>query len=182
MPKKRLFIGTLTEVKGIEEVKSQIELLKIVGKWVEKENLHFTYRFLGDVEEEKIPQISTMLRGKLKGVKAPKISYKGLGVFPSLKSPRVLWIGIESDSIDEVKRRVDQALLPFGFPMEEKFVPHLTLLRIKKMRHTTKFKQYVFKMKEHLFEEKIESKVCIIESKLTSKRPIYKVLEEINLD
>ncbi|RUM41575.1 MAG: RNA 2',3'-cyclic phosphodiesterase, partial [Desulfurobacterium sp.] len=79
MAKKRLFVGTLTSVSGIEIVREKIESLKISGKWVEKKNIHFTYRFLGDVEEEKISQIGQMLRNRLKGVKAPVISYRGLG-------------------------------------------------------------------------------------------------------
>jgi 2'-5' RNA ligase len=37
-------------------------------------------------------------------------------------------------------------------------------------------------MKEYLFDKKIEPKVCLIESKLTSEGPIYRVLEEIVLD
>ena len=182
MAKKRLFVGTLTSVSGIEIVREKIESLRISGKWVEKENTHFTYRFLGDVEEEKISQIGQMLRNRLKGVKAPVISYRGLGVFPNLKFPRVLWVGMESERIEEVKRRIDQALMPFGFPIEENFKPHLTLLRIKKLRHATKFKSYIFQMKEYLFDKKIEPKVCLIESKLTSEGPIYRVLEEIVLD
>ncbi|RUM43442.1 MAG: RNA 2',3'-cyclic phosphodiesterase [Desulfurobacterium sp.] len=182
MPKKRLFVGTLTSVVGLEEVREFIDSLGIVGKWVEKENLHFTYRFLGDVEEEKIKGIAGMLRGRLKGVRAPTVEYRGLGVFPSLRSPRVLWVGVESETIYEVKRRVDMALLPFGFPPEEGFTPHLTLLRIKKMRHQTRFKNYIFKMREHLFERKVEAKVCLIESKLTPRGPVYSVLEEILLD
>ena len=182
MPKKRLFVGTLTSVAGLESVKRFIDSLGIIGKWVEKENLHFTYRFLGDVDEERIPSILSMLKGRLKGVKAPFVEYKGLGVFPSLRSPRVLWVGMNSEALYEVKKRVDMALLPFGFPLEERFTPHLTLLRIKKMKHQTKFKNYLFKMKEHLFERKLEAKVCLIESKLTSQGPIYSVLEEIVLD
>ncbi|WP_163327768.1 RNA 2',3'-cyclic phosphodiesterase [Desulfurobacterium thermolithotrophum] len=182
MAKKRLFIGTLTTVSGIETVKERIELLGILGKWVEKENIHFTYRFLGDIEEERIPQIKQMLKNKLKGTTAPMVTYKGLDVFPNLKSPRVLWIGMKSEEIEEVKRKIDQALMPFGFSPEKIFKPHLTLFRIKKLRHATKFKSYIFQMKEHFFDKKVEQKVCLIESKLTSKGPIYKVLEEIILD
>ncbi|TCK04533.1 RNA 2',3'-cyclic phosphodiesterase [Phorcysia thermohydrogeniphila] len=182
MPKKRLFIGTLTFVSGLEAVREVIDSLGITGKWVERENIHFTYRFLGDVDEEKIPSIASMLKGKLRGVRAPLVEYKGLGVFPSLRSPRVLWVGMNSEALYEVKRKVDMALLPFGFPLEERFTPHLTLLRIKKLRHQTKFKNYLFKMREHLFERKLEAKVCLIESKLTPQGPIYSVLEEILLD
>ena len=182
MPKKRLFVGTLTVVSGLDAVRKAIDSMGIIGKWVEEENIHFTYRFLGDVEEERIPSIAKMLKGKLKGVKAPVVEYKGLGVFPSLRSPRVLWVGMESEDLQEVKRRVDLALMPFGFPPEDNFTPHLTLLRIKKLRHFTRFRNYLFQMKDHFFERKVESRLCLIESRLTPEGPIYSVLEEVVLD
>lgn len=182
MKKKRLFLGTLVSIPKLLEVRKFISSIKVEGKWVEEENLHFTYRFLGDFEEEKIPQLVSFLRQKLKGARAPKVTYRGLGVFPDRERPRVLWVGVESEGIGEVKRRVDQALMPFGFPMEESFTPHVTLLRIKRMRHRGKFSSYLFKMKDFVFEERVEPKVSLIESKLTEKGPIYSVLEEFSLD
>ncbi|WP_457679506.1 RNA 2',3'-cyclic phosphodiesterase [Thermovibrio sp.] len=178
--KKRLFVGTFTPV-NFKEVKRKVEELGVEGKWVEEENLHITFRFLGEVEEGKIPQISQMLRGKLKGASPFKVNYKGLGTFKRNGIERVLWIGIESEGIKEVKRRVDQALMPFGFPIEEGFIPHLTLLRIKKLKRRIKFRNYLYSMREHLFLTRVENRVCLIESSLTPKGPIYKVVEEFNL-
>ena len=179
--KKRLFVGTFVSIPEFREVKRYVSSLKIEGKWVEEENLHFTYRFLGDVEEEKIPQIVGFLRQKLKGAPSPKITYRGLGVFPSKERPRVLWIGVESEEVKEVKALIDSALMPFGFSLEEGFTPHVTLLRIKKMRHRGKFSSYLFKMKEFVFAERMEPKVSLIESRLTEKGPIYSVVEEFCL-
>ena len=180
--KKRLFMGTLVSILGIDHVKNFISSLGIEGKWVETENLHFTYRFIGDFEESKIGQLVTFLNQKLKGIQPPKVTYKGLGVFPNRDKPRVLWIGVESEGLQTVKKSIDQALMPFGFPPEEKFTPHVTLLRIKKMKHRTKFNSYLFKMKKHVFLERTEYSVVLIESKLTEKGPIYSVVEEFRLD
>lgn len=182
MAKKRLFIGTFTSVSGMEMVRETVESLGILGKWVEKENIHFTYRFLGNVKEENVSQIGRALKGKLKGLKAPTVEYRGLGVFPNFKFPKVLWIGVESKVVENLKRKVDQALLPFGFPLEQNFKPHVTLLRINKLRHAIKFKSYLFQMKDYHFDRKVERKVYLIESKLTREGPIYSVLEEVILD
>ena len=179
--KKRLFVGTLVSIPEFKEVKRFISSLKIEGKWVEEENLHFTYRFLGDVEEEKIPQIVGFLKQKLKGAPSPKVIYRGLGVFPNRERPRVLWVGVDSEGVKEVKSRVDRALMPFGFQVEENFTPHVTLLRIKKMRHRGKFSSYLFKMKEFVFAERVEPKVALIESRLTERGPVYSVVEEFCL-
>ena len=181
MAKRRLFVGTFTPLPGFEELKRELSKLKVEGKWVEPENLHLTFRFLGDVEEEKIPQIARLLRGKLKGAPPFRVEYRGLGSFSKGGIPKVLWVGVYSGEIGEVKRRVDQALMPFGYPLEEDFKPHVTLLRIKKLRHRVKFKGYLFKMREHLFAERREEKLFLIESRLTSRGPIYKPIEEFKL-
>ncbi len=179
--RKRLFIGTFTPI-DYGQVKKEVESLGIEGKWVEPENLHITFRFLGDVEEEKIPQIAKMLRGKLKNAQKFKVQYRGLGTFKRNGIDRVLWVGVLSEGIEEVKRVVDQALMPFGFTPEESYTPHLTLLRIKKLRRRIKFKNYLHRMKDYLFKEREESSVCLIESKLTSKGPVYSIVEEFHLD
>jgi 2'-5' RNA ligase len=182
--KRRLFVGVLVPAlkEKAREVKEEVSELQVEGKWVEPENLHFTLRFLGEVEEFKVSQIKQSLKLKLKGAKSVPVRYKGLGVFPNGERPRVLWIGVESEGLSEIKRRVDQALAPFGFTQEESYTPHVTLLRIKKLRRRTKFKQLLFKLKEELFLEQTETKVALIESKLSSRGPTYTVLEEFKLD
>ncbi len=180
--KKRLFVGTLTDIEQVSDIRKEVEALGIEGKWVEKENLHFTYRFLGSVEEDRISQIAGMLRLRLKGASAPTVTYRGLGVFPSLKAPKVLWIGLESDGLSDIKERIDKALAPFGFPPEGKFTPHLTLLRIKKMRRRTKFSRFIERMKDFTFKVEKEFVVSLIESRLTPEGPVYSVVEEFRLD
>jgi len=178
--KKRLFVGTFTPL-DFKDVKREIEGLGVEGKWVEPENLHITFRFIGEVEEETVPQIARMLRGKLRGAPPFRVEYRGLGTFRKNGLERVLWVGIRSEEIGEIKRRVDRALMPFGFTPEENFTPHLTLLRIKRMRRRIKFRNYLHSMKEHLFEEREERKICLIESRLTPRGPVYKVVEEFDL-
>jgi len=180
--KKRLFVGIFTPL-DFEEVRREVEELGVVGKWVERENLHVTLRFIGEVEEEKVPQIARMLKGRLKGAPKVRLSYRGLGTFNRNGLPRVLWVGVEGEGLKEVKRRVDQALMPFGLPPEdeESYRPHITLLRIKKLRRRGKFSGILFRMREFDFGGKESSKVCLIESKLTPEGPVYEVVEEFPL-
>jgi len=181
--RKRLFVGSFVQIpqEEVKKVRSTVENLKIEGKWVELHNLHFTYRFIGEVEEEKVPQIVQMLRGRLKGVESFPVKFTGLGTFTSNGLPRVLWIGVESQGVYTVKERVDQALMPFGLPPEREFKPHVTLLRIKKLRRRGKLGELVMKMKNHVFLERTEVSVALIESKLTPQGPIYSVVEEFKL-
>jgi len=181
MAKRRLFIGSMVRVQNLPEVREKIEELQIEGKWVEPENLHFTYRFLGEIEEERIPQIKLALSGSLRKAKPHKVELKGLGVFKRNGVPSILWVGVVSDEVIEIKKLIDKSLKVFGFAPEEKFTPHVTLLRIKRFRHRAKFNSYLLKMRDFSFGSKTEKSIYLVESKLTSKGPKYTVLEEFSL-
>jgi 2'-5' RNA ligase len=63
--KKRLFvaIGLPEEIKKkLEEIQKQLRRFAIDAKWVKPEGIHLTLKFLGYVEEDKIPQIVELLR------------------------------------------------------------------------------------------------------------------------
>ncbi len=180
--KKRLFVAHMVKIGGISEIKERVNGFKVLGKWVESENLHFTYRFIGDFEVERIEDLKFELRERLKDIKAPEVKYKGLGVFPNFSSPRVLWIGVHSTSVGDVKKGVDLALKKFGFGAEERaFKPHVTLMRIKRLRHAIKFKSFLFSMKEKVFHEDTAYTVSLVESKLTEKGPLYREILKVEL-
>ncbi|WP_457567422.1 RNA 2',3'-cyclic phosphodiesterase [Desulfurobacterium sp.] len=182
--KKRLFIGTGISLPDTElkNIKRKMDALGISGKWVEKCNLHFTYRFLGEVLSPFIPEISKSLKNHLSRVNKIEMELKGLGVFPDIKRPKVLWIGVNAPDIDTIKRAVDASLEPFGFKKEQqKFIPHVTVLRIKRFRHRIKFSQYLNTMKEYCFLKTTVEEVSLVESVLTPDGPIYKTLEKVVL-
>jgi 2'-5' RNA ligase len=173
----RVFIGTITTVRGVWQIKEKVFSYGVEGKWVEKHNLHFTYRFLGELTDSVVSEIAESLKNSLKEVEAPEIVYKGLGVFNN----RVLWVGMESEGIFKVKKRIDSILAEFGFEEEKRFTPHLTLLRIKRLRDPHGFKRFVKSMENYVFERKKEKFVHFVESTLTRKGPIYRVIEKYEL-
>ncbi|MFQ5883156.1 MAG: RNA 2',3'-cyclic phosphodiesterase, partial [Candidatus Methylomirabilales bacterium] len=73
-------------------------------------------------------------------------SLAGLGTFPPKGRPRVVWVGVEQGAEEVVKLqgRVEEVLLPLGFPREERpFHPHLTLGRVKGMRQLSPLLEYL---------------------------------------
>ncbi|GKT33360.1 RNA 2',3'-cyclic phosphodiesterase like protein, partial [Aduncisulcus paluster] len=61
--------------------------------WVKPENMHFTLKFLGPIEESKLAEV----QGLLKNIPVVnfKISTSEAGFFPALEKPHVIWIGLE---------------------------------------------------------------------------------------
>jgi len=104
--------------------------------WIVPENLHITLKFLGPIELTQRALVATAVARLAAGVAPFDITLRGLGAFPSLTRPRVIWGGIDdgAHTLISVADAVERALLPLGFSAEERFVPHVTLGRVRQPR------------------------------------------------
>lgn len=103
--------------------------------WSKPENLHINLKFLGSTTESQVAQIRQAVESAISRVSPFELELKGFGVFPDHRSPRVLWIGLGGalDSLTTLAGCVDRAVVPLGFPQEDRqFRPHLTVARVKK--------------------------------------------------
>ncbi len=184
---KRTFVAIKINISKqtaelFNNIKFQLRDEKI--KWVDPGNMHLTLFFLGDTEEKLIPEISEKLKLKLKGIKFFKLKCKKLGLFKSISNPRVLWFGLEEEqALQELKLRVDKVINTFGYESEnKKFVPHLTLGRIKFLKNKKHLEVIVEKYKDQTIQEFEVNEIIFYESKLTPQGSIYSVLYKIRLD
>lgn len=103
-------------------------------RWVKPENMHLTIKFLGDVEEKKLPEIENALTGSVEKIKPFHYSLSGTGCFPNCRRPRVLWVGISESSgfLQHLFENIEERLVKIGLPKEKRnFTPHLTVGRVK---------------------------------------------------
>ena len=103
--------------------------------WSKPENLHVNLKFFGDTTESQVDRIRRAVEPAISHVSPFVVECKGFGVFPDNRSPRVLWIGLGGalDSLSALAECVGQAVVPLGFPQEDRpFRPHLTVARVKK--------------------------------------------------
>ncbi len=99
-------------------------------KWVEKVNMHLTLKFLGEVEDRAAAGVRQALRSV--SFRPFEARAAGFGAFPSGSRPRVVWVGLEpADRISSLHGSIDAALLPLGFPPDDRFSPHMTIGRIR---------------------------------------------------
>ncbi len=131
----RLFVAIDLPEGVKEEVfskKSEFDLERV--RWVRKENLHLTLKFLGNVNEKALPSIKKSLQEIASQTKAFSFKLHDFGAFPTLKRARVLWIGVSDGNYEVIKlaELIDQQLSRLGFEKEKrKFHPHITLARLK---------------------------------------------------
>jgi RNA 2',3'-cyclic 3'-phosphodiesterase len=125
----RLFLGI--------DLPAEIEdHLALVGggipraRWEEREKLHVTLRFIGEVDGGTKRRIEDALEE----VRHPPFSLAvaGVGFFPPGGKPRILWAGIDGAApLHELHARIERALLAVGVPSEgRKYSPHVTLARL----------------------------------------------------
>lgn len=103
-------------------------------QWVKPESIHLTLKFLGDIPEDRVPDIQAALACVADRHVRFAVAAEGLGVFPDVRAPRVLWVGLTNhvDTLKRVAADAEAALSAIGFPPDPKlFHPHLTLARIK---------------------------------------------------
>src|SRR3989338_9588309 len=159
-----------------DELKTEIlplqkELARIAdAKLVEPENLHFTLKFLGGIDNRTLAEAKNMLGKVSAGFKPFSASAKGMDAFPDINYIRVVWIGCPE--LYNLQKAVDDSLSPL-FRKERKINPHLTLARIRSERNKEALADFINKNKAieigSFRVEEIKLKV----SMLTPKGPVY---------
>src|SRR3989344_5310912 len=99
---KRLFVAAEVSEEVKDRIKPVLDELSQTGadlKLVSLSHLHFTLKFLGEVEEKKIQEIEKKLAGIAEKTKGFEVSVKGVGVFPNLERISVVWVGVENSSL-----------------------------------------------------------------------------------
>jgi 2'-5' RNA ligase len=104
-----------------------------VGRRVPEENLHLTLTFLGDVADDGLEE----LHDTLSAIRAAPVElrFAGLGVFGDDR-PRALWAAVAGEApLLGLQKQVDRAARRAGLaPEARRFVPHVTLARMKGRR------------------------------------------------
>ncbi len=150
-------------------------------KFVNPSNVHITMKFLGDVPDEKLNEISNALDK----VSFPSFdaTFKGIGAFPNTKDPKVLWVGCEG-AFDELYGSINKCLHFLKLKKDNhEFSVHITFARVKFIEKRQK--QHLSQLLEELEYLKLGSMhidhFSLKKSTLTPEGPYYKTLHEVNL-
>lgn len=148
-------------------------------KCVERENIHLTMRFLGDVREGMLEELT----GLISGVNfAPfGMELRSVGAFPNLRRPRVIWVGI-TRGVNELKGifdRLESGLMGMGFRPERRgFSPHITIARVRSGRNRDRLVERVMDHADDEIGEMEVEHVRLKKSVLTPRGPVYSTLAQ----
>jgi RNA 2',3'-cyclic 3'-phosphodiesterase len=100
------------------------------ARWMTREQLHLTLRFIGEVDGLKAAAIDDALSA----VETARfmLELKGVGEFGG-RRPHTLWAGVRAnDALTHLQRKIESACRRCGLePDGHKFLPHVTLARLK---------------------------------------------------
>lgn len=143
-------------------------------KLVERENLHFTVKFLGEISESQASEV--LARLSRLGLHRTTVDLRGAGAFPNLRRPRVIWAGVARESEGEVEpiaRQVVGALEGLGERDDRPFQAHITLGRVRSPRGSRELGELLARHSERSFGVAELSELKLKSSRLTPAGPIY---------
>ncbi len=171
----RVFISIdMPEAVKKQIVKIQNSLPEFSGKLTEPENLHLTLKFLGEIDEKRLGEVERRLKEiKLDGFET---EIDSIGIF-SEKFIRIIWLHLRN--CDKLQKEIDNVLKDL-FPRERRFMSHLTIARVKRIKDKKKFLESLEKIKisEIRF---VVNEFELKKSVLTEKGPVYEILREYKL-
>lgn len=140
----RAFIGCVLDLGATRKVqelsRATRSLAEAAGwdvRWVPAPNLHFTLRFLGDIDQGLIEPVAEAVRAVARATPTLLVGVGGLGSFPDRDAPRVLYADVSRghEGLAGLAGQLEAALEALGFPRATRpFVGHMTLGRVRSSR------------------------------------------------
>ena len=176
----RAFVAVEISDEGIlKKIQTFQNNIKINAKPTKINQIHFTLKFLGEINQTKCKNVKDILN-EISFSKF-QISLKNVGVFPNLKNPRVIWIGTEKEGAEQLTslaNEIGMKLTTIGFEKDKKFKPHLTVFRVKKKIND--ISSIMKDVETTEFGSETITKIKLKKSVLSPKGPEYSDLLEVN--
>ena len=169
-----LEIGNAGVIDSLVEAQKRLAGTGADLKLVERENLHFTVRFLGEISARDAAEVDSRLKAlSLAGGDA---QVSGIGAFPNVARPRVLWSGVAPPGdalVTSIARSVQESLAGIGLPEEGVFRPHVTIARVRSARNSERLATVLRSSASSPFGTATLSSLKLKSSVLTPAGPVY---------
>jgi RNA 2',3'-cyclic 3'-phosphodiesterase len=152
-------------------------------KFVETNNFHFNLKFFGELDEAKIPALKAAIDAACRDIRPFEIKIAGTGAFPNSNYIRVLWLGVKDgkEELVSLGEKVQRSVESLGYGAEERFVPHLTLDRVRSNRDNAAIASVMEKLKDSEIGVMKVDRLVLFRSVLGANGPIYEEVFAINL-
>jgi RNA 2',3'-cyclic 3'-phosphodiesterase len=147
---------------------------------------HLTLRFLGEVDEATVDQLTRRLGPVVAGCSSFEFVVDGVGVFPRADRPRVVWRGVTrgAGDLEALARLVREVVESVGLaPDRTPFVPHVTLFRVRSARDRERAVRLLRSAEETPAPVVVSVRsVDLVESRLEPRGAIHRIVARFPLD
>lgn len=151
--------------------------------WIKPHNRHITLHFLGDTQQDRIPEVIGALH-QLPLPEAFAVHAGEVNAFPSVDKARIIWAGLDTGDADmqSLAVAVRGVLTDLGLPADEKpFVSHITLGRTKSSRNHALLRRALKEAKIPTHATEPLTSFSLYQSALSSSGPVYTELHRWTL-
>lgn len=170
----RLFVA-IDLPDNVKEILRGIQKILPDAKMTAVRDFHLTLKFLGECDGVMRKKVEE----ELKHVKFQSfnVALGNIGIFGGERNPRVVWVKVEAPLLlKETADEIEDRMVRLGFEKENRFMPHLTLSRMKFVRDPWKFAEELKRITAP--EEKFAvSEFCLFKSRLSSAGALYTKLK-----
>ena len=186
METTRTFLAVFPPATVVERVADALESVRQAGDgvgWVKAANVHYTLRFLGDLEPAGVEAAKRAAVRAATNTPPFQVALGAPGIFPDARRPRVLWLGASAGAqpLTGLARVLETALMAEGFGRADKpFAPHLTLGRVRDSADGPKVaaRFLAASFPAHPFEVR---ELLVVRSKLDPRGALYEPLAAVAL-
>ena len=189
MPEKliRTFIALDTPetvTKVALSLQSSVKVNPKAVRWVRKENIHITLRYIGFTAPGEVEKINRLLSEIVGQNSDLFLNVSGTGCFPKKERPRILWLGVDGDVV-ELKllvEMINSEMVQLGYPQEERnYSPHISIGRIRyPQKATPNITDFLSAQYEPIAWN--IPKIILYQSELLPSGAIYSILGTHNLN
>ncbi len=173
----RFFMGVFPPdeiVDYITFLQGEVSKLPIKCKFVERENLHISLSFLGEVPEEEIPGICERLDFVCSEHKKFTVNVSKIKLIPDENFVRVIVLDVVCEEIFSLSENIVKKIGGDAKP------PHITLCRISSVLDKDKFVGKIHRMDVEGKSFPVRD-VSLIQSVLGKGGPVYTVIHKSQL-
>jgi len=166
-----------------QELAAGADIKKSNVKWVEPNNIHLTLKFLGEIKDKQVLDVCEITGQVAAGHSGFDIDIEKVGYFGG-RTAKVVWVGAGagSEKLAELQNDLELHLAKAGFAEDNRpFTAHLTLCRVRNPRAGAKLAELLAAYKDFRLGVISADSVCVYQSQLTAKGPVYTLLGNYNL-
>jgi 2'-5' RNA ligase len=173
----RVFIGIFAPENmkySISTLQKKLKAFPIECKLVEKENLHISLDFIGEVGEEELDEIKAKISELVKTVSPFEVEIAGLKLIPNDRFVRVIALDAISNELFALGKKIMNSIGGDAKP------PHLTLCRVKKVLSKDELSKKFDEIKNEKIGSFAVSSIQLIKSELRGDGPVYSVVSDFS--